>query len=63
MSSEHHLAREARREMLKALDDWVVSLAGKTLNHHEMTLVEKYRVYRSLKKISGMYRLGKEPDK
>lgn len=62
MSAEHHLAREARREMLRALELWVMTLRGRTLTPEEINLRDKAILYFKLKKVTGRYHIP-EPDK
>jgi len=56
MSQEHDLAKEARRELMLALEAWALSVREKTLDHTELTLFEKYSAWRKLKRITGSYR-------
>lgn len=42
MSQEHDLAREARRELMNALEAWALAVREKTLSPEELTLHEKY---------------------
>ena len=62
MSSEHHLAREARRELLRALEVWVMSLRSRTLTPEEIALRDKAITYFKLKRITGRYHFP-EPEK
>lgn len=56
MSSEHDLAREARHELMAALEAWALSVREKTLTPTEATLYEKYAAWRKLRRITGRYR-------
>jgi len=53
MSQEHDLAKEARRELMLALEAWALSVREKTLDHQELTLYEKYAAWRKLRRITG----------
>lgn len=61
-SAEHHLAREARRELVDAVRRWVLSLGTKTLNAEELTLREKFIQYDKLKRITGRYSTTPKPE-
>jgi len=53
MSQEHDLAKEARRELMLALEAWALSVREKTLDAQELTLFEKYAAWRKLRRITG----------
>lgn len=53
MSSEHDLAKEARRALMAALEAWALSMREKTLSPEEHTLYERYLIYRKLRRITG----------
>ncbi len=53
MSHEHDLAKEARREMMLALEAWALSMRDKTLSPEEHTLFEKYATWRKFRRITG----------
>lgn len=57
MSQEHDLAKEARRELMLALEAWALSVRDKTLGPEEHALFEKYSAYRKLKRITGSVRV------
>jgi len=57
VSQEHDLAKEARRELMAALEAWALSVRSKTLVAEESTLYEKYAAYRRLKRITGSIRV------
>lgn len=52
-SAEHELTKEARRELMLAIEAWALSRRDKTLDPEENTLFEKYANYRKLKRITG----------
>jgi hypothetical protein len=57
VSQEHDLAKEARRELMFALEAWALAMREKTLEPVELTLFEKYAAWRKLKRITGGYRM------
>lgn len=57
MSQEHDLAREARLELMRALEAWALSRREKTLDAEEHALFEKYATYRRFKRITGSVRI------
>ena len=57
MSQEHDLAKEARRELMLAIEAWALSVREKTLTVEEQTLFEKYAAWRKLRRITGNVRV------
>jgi len=53
MSQEHDLAKEARRELMLALEAWALSVREKTLSPEETLLFNRYTAWRKLKRITG----------
>lgn len=58
-SSEHSLVKEARRELIAALENWVMSLRERTLSSEELVLRDKAIAYFKLRRITG--RIPRQP--
>lgn len=60
MSQEHDLAKEARKELMGAVESWALSRRDKTLDAEEHNLYTRYLAWRKLRRITGPYSRGKE---